>query len=455
MNNELTLHIDLNKYALVENTDWKNMIVNGEAVDIPGSWEVKSFSNLIRWHSTGKAFTSEEMSQTSGKYSVIKMTNIVDGKIGSFLSTYTDSFEESALLNPGDVVVGLSGSIGKLGEVIFSEKPLLLNQRCFALRFKEEFKWLGRLLLGRLVTNMEREAAGGAIVNLSHLNVLSYQTCMPTDAQELSSIASVLSTQESIISDISLLISKHEMRLAWLSDQLLSGNIRVKRNTEVDARDSGIVEEPLRLEQLSFYQNPDDNWKDVELDKGTVRIPVDWAACLASDFLKGLSGTKKHSIDLRFVKKQGKTPVWGQEIGGISGYYDENLATIHASHEDPIILFGDHSCAVKLIVEPFLIGGDGVKLFKSNFGGTKFAFFSLKNLGLTTQGYQRHYSILKERPIKYPIDTFEQAAIASVLSAQEELISDYKKLLEKERERMSWLSDALLSGKYRLKPIEV
>ena len=45
----------------------------------------------------------------------------------------------------------------------------------------------------------------------------------------------------------------------------------------------------------------------------------------------------------------------------------------------------------------------------------------------------------------------EQTLIAQVLSDQEALIAQYKKLRDAEKKRFDWLSDALLSGTYRVK----
>ena len=57
---------------------------------------------------------------------------------------------------------------------------------------------------------------------------------------------------------------------------------------------------------------------------------------------------------------------------------------------------------------------------------------------------------LKKIQFAYP-PIEEQTLIANVLSDQDALIAEYKKLRDAEKKRFDWLSDALLSGTYRVK----
>ena len=75
-------------------------------------------------------------------------------------------------------------------------------------------------------------------------------------------------------------------------------------------------------------------------------------------------------------------------------------------------------------------------VFKALSTGTTFEGITAKNLGT---------AMFACPPLE------EQTLIAQVLSDQEALIAQYKKLCDAEKKRFDWLSDALLSGTYRVK----
>lgn len=160
-----------------------------------------------------------------------------------------------------------------------------------------------------------------------------------------------------------------------------------------------------------------------------------------------LPNTKKHQIKSSQILDYGKTPVISQEKEIISGYYND-LDPIHANSESPVIIFGDHSCTLKLVDFDFVLGGDGTKVFKSkNQEDTLFLYYCIKNIGLNTEGYKRHFSILKDKEI---LDISNKKNVCNILEKQESVISNIEKLISKTEKMFEYFCDK----EFDLKDIE-
>ncbi len=126
------------------------------------------------------------------------------------------------------------------------------------------------------------------------------------------------------------------------------------------------------------------------------------------------------------IKKQdylesGKYKIIDQGKKTVAGYTN-SLELINNWDED-IIIFGDHTRAIKYIDFPIAIGADGVKVLKidSTKADTKYIYYFLKSVKLHNAGYSRHFKYLKA--IKLPIQSLEhQRKISTFLTQIEELI---------------------------------
>jgi hypothetical protein len=119
----------------------------------------------------------------------------------------------------------------------------------------------------------------------------------------------------------------------------------------------------------------------------------------------------------------GTYPIVDQSQQAICGWTDDASAVVEEAW--PLIIFGDHTCAIKLIRQPFAQGADGIKIFKAKAQlSTEYLFHSLNHRPLVMEDYKRHFSILKERRVFYPgFETGEQQKIADCLSSLDELIA--------------------------------
>ena len=129
----------------------------------------------------------------------------------------------------------------------------------------------------------------------------------------------------------------------------------------------------------------------------------------------------------------GSFPIVDQSQQFISGYCDE--LTLLYKDELPVIIFGDHTRIFKFINFPFVCGADGTKILIPN---TKlfdpyFLFMACLSLEIPNRGYNRHYSLLRQKSLCCP-PLPEQRKIAHVLSTIQRAIELQDKAIAAARE---------------------
>lgn len=118
----------------------------------------------------------------------------------------------------------------------------------------------------------------------------------------------------------------------------------------------------------------------------------------------------------------GRFPIIDQSPSDVSGWTDDETAMVQADF--PLVVFGDHSCVVKLANGPFAQGADGIKILAPTSEiEARFLFLSLQADPIEQKGYKRHFSTLKEKVIPFPRqETGEQQKIADCLGSLDDLI---------------------------------
>lgn len=127
---------------------------------------------------------------------------------------------------------------------------------------------------------------------------------------------------------------------------------------------------------------------------------------------------------------QGAIPVVDQSQQTICGWTNDAEAVVKSPL--PLIVFGDHTCVIKLLDQPFAQGADGIKIFRSGPAvDTEYLFHNLSNRPLVMEDYRRHFSSLKERRVHYPDPrTGEQRKIAACLTSLDKLLAAEERRLE-------------------------
>lgn len=144
--------------------------------------------------------------------------------------------------------------------------------------------------------------------------------------------------------------------------------------------------------------------------------------------------TPPKKIQKNKFNKIGKYPIIDQSQEEISGYTEDKDAVIKPVKS--LVVFGDHTCAVKYVDFPFAQGADGVKILETNEGLLpKYLYYYLKNKPLASKGYRRHFSLLKL--LKIPLPPIEvQKEIVEQIEVKQNAIDHAKAIIQNlERER--------------------
>lgn len=113
----------------------------------------------------------------------------------------------------------------------------------------------------------------------------------------------------------------------------------------------------------------------------------------------------------------GRFPIIDQSQDDIAGWTDDESTLVRPSK--PLVIFGDHTCAIKLVETPFAQGADGIKILQTiDTLDPRFLFHVLRARPLESDGYQRHYSKLKEHQIPLPPLEVQKEIVAEIASYQ-------------------------------------
>ena len=205
---------------------------------LPEDWNVISMGSFSKTEG-GYAFKSTKF-LLSGKYQVIKMSNLYGGNLDllrsrSFLNEL-DKLEEAYLLCENDILITLTGTVGKQDygytTIIKNESNLLLNQR------------VGRIMVGEIVDAsylfyqtkspafnsqfFELSKGGtGNQTNVGTKDIDSVCIPFPPTKAEQKAIAEALSDVDGLIDGLEKLIAKkRDMKTATMQ-QLLTGKTRL------------------------------------------------------------------------------------------------------------------------------------------------------------------------------------------------------------------------------------
>ena len=132
----------------------------------------------------------------------------------------------------------------------------------------------------------------------------------------------------------------------------------------------------------------------------------------------------------------------GQEL--IGGY--TNHINLQLSCTLPVIVFGDHTRAVKFIDFPFGAGADGIKVLQPNDNVyPKYLYYATQYLVLRLEdrGYARHYQYIEKKEINIPSIDEQERIVAKI----EELFSELDngvETLKKTKQQLAVYRQAVL-----------
>ncbi|EGB16358.1 restriction modification system DNA specificity domain-containing protein [Pseudodesulfovibrio mercurii] len=174
-----------------------------------------------------------------------------------------------------------------------------------------------------------------------------------------------------------------------------------------------------------------------------------WEEAFLGDLVEIVSPPKK--IKTSRYLREGRFPIIDQSPDVQCGWTNDVDTLI--DNPLPLIVFGDHTCVLKLINRPFAQGADGIKIFKpKRTPSTEFLYHFLCAHPLEMESYKRHFSILKGAQIFYPEVEAEQKKIANCLSSLDEFIANEVSKLEVLRDHKCGLMQQLFPQEGQTQP---
>jgi len=431
---------------------------------IPNDWKELKVKDVATIKG-GYAFDSLKFRE-SGKYQVVKMSNVYDNILDlnrskSFLENLSEQ-EKEFIIKKDDIIITLTGTIGKrdygYSYQIKNESNLLLNQRIAKISVNSaDSKYLFyEVKTNRFLNQFFLSARGGTgnQANVGTQDLATLKIILPP-LPEQRAIAHVLSLMDSVINQNNQLIAQKELRKKWLMQNLLTGKKRLNLDL-FDLYDTTDLKTEKEKSGKSFNpkNHSSDNWKEVslgdvfervtrkntEVNTNVVTISAQRGFVRQTDFFN--KSIASEIIDNYFLVEKGefcynKSYSNGYPWGATKRLNDFDKAVVTTLY----ICFG--------IKDLSKTSGD---FFEQYFEA------NLLDRGLTQIAHEggRAHGLLNVTPsdffsLKITIPSFEeQSAIAQVLQAADKEIQLLKAKTNKLREQKKGMMQVLLTGKKRL-----
>ncbi|WP_353227682.1 N-6 DNA methylase [Novosphingobium sp.] len=186
--------------------------------------------------------------------------------------------------------------------------------------------------------------------------------------------------------------------------------------------------------EIEGYQKVIDGARIV-LENYRPHIPIDpaWPVGAIKDIATTVTPPAK--LQTSEYRESGQFPIIDQSQEFIAAWTDSADAVIDPA--DGLVVFGDHTCVIKFVDQPFVQGADGIKILKpiGDLSPAYLAYF-LQAYPLPTDGYRRHFSLLKDYQVALPPLETQQAIVAEIeaeralVTANRELIGRLEKKID-------------------------
>ena len=158
-----------------------------------------------------------------------------------------------------------------------------------------------------------------------------------------------------------------------------------------------------------------------------------WEYCPFEDCIEKSKKTKQ--LMTSDYQNEGAYPIISQEASLISGYTDDHDYVNHFNR--PVVIFGDHTRALKYVDFDFAVGADGVKILVPHAKlDAKFLLGFLTWYKIPNLGYSRHYKLLKEISVPVPPIEDQQRIVAELdclnemIAVKQEQLKEFDKLAQ-------------------------
>lgn len=382
----------------------------------------------------GGSWTEAEYSESEKDIYVVKVTNMVNGSIAE---TVNDSYLPESLFNKyknhqlksGDICIATVGShpsqqgsvVGRTIKVQDSYSGSFLNQNAAILRPKDEnvlsnnfFYYLTKTIFFKHhVESRARGSANQVRMAIGELKKFSFSyPAIHTQRK----IAAILSAYDD-------LIDNNKKRIQILEN----------------------MAEEIYKEWFVRFRFP--NWENTEFEKG---FPKDWKV----EKIANLVDRKKFGrVYKEFeLSTDGSIPVIDQSRKDILGFHEGKPEHV-ASFESPIIIFGDHSCKMRLMFKSFSLA-ENVIPFKNKDNISLLYLFSLIKDQVETTEYKRHWTELTTKKVLLAPFILQQKYTSLIIDKMK-LIETLKTENNSLKNSRDQLLPRLISGKLSVEDLDI
>lgn len=396
---------------------------------ITAGWERRKLGELLRIKH-GYAFKGEYFS-TSGPYIVLTPGNFHEE--GGFHPKtgkekfYTGTFPNEYILSKDALIVAMTeqgeGLLGSAAVVPTSD--LYLHNQRLGLITEISPKELDRKFLYYLfnthsIRQQIRATANGAKVR--HTS--------PSRMYDITVDLAPLSNQRKIAAILSAY------------DDLIENNTRRIQILEEMAQ-------ILYREWFVHFHFPEHEMsRMVESELGP--IPEGWAVIEIRSLVRRLTAGNTYTPN--DVLSTGQVRVIDQSRDSVLGYHNSSPDYL-GSPDQPVLIFGDHTCKMQMLIEPFSIGPNVIPFVSNEKIEIPFLFYAIKGL-TNTREYKRHWTELTMKKVLVG-PTKLIAAFSTFALANSEAIARLQRKNHNLRQTRDLLLPKLISGELDVADLDI
>lgn len=400
---------------------------NGGLSDLPENWAWTTFQEACSAPQYG--WTTKAI--PDGTLHLLRTTDITAGNVNWETVPYCEKAppeKEKYLLKTGDIVISRAGSVGYSYLVKNPQNAVFAS---YLIRFRPISKIIDENYLALFLKSpsywkiISSEKAGITLLNVNATKLKQIEIPLPPMAE-----------QGRIVAKLGTLFTQLDEAI----DSLKKAQVQLQRyrRSLLKAAFEGELTKKWRAEHINKFQ---------PTNKST-GFPQNWEKTTVGKVIKKVSLSRK-KMKKGDYEPEGKLPVIDQGLSFIGGY--TNNEELKVECELPVIVFGDHTKAIKYIDFDFVGGADGIKVIKSQeIYHPKLFYYFLRAISLPDRGYSRHFQFLEKAQIPVPPISEQEQIVSELerhLSVADEIEATIKSELKRaERLRQSILKHAF-SGK--------
>jgi len=407
-------------------------------------WTITRLGDLIDLRG-GLSYKKEFVGKGSSILVGMGAVSHSDRFIVSGVRTYDGEASEKYKVSPGDLVIATRQQSDNLPILGFpaiippslANKQIIVATNLYKVTKKSDIDltYIFWLLRGKEYRTRIIEATKGTTVKMITKDAIEdfmFYCPSPTECKNISRILNNISDR------IDLLKQTNQTLEAIAQTIFKSWFVNFD---PVHAKQQGIACVGIDAETAELFPN---SFEDSELGQ----IPKGWRVLGADDILKRLSVGKKY--EQKTSKQKGCVPILDQGKSGVIGYHDD-LPSIIASPEEPVIVFANHTCYMRLISFPFSTI-QNVLPFTGKGVDTIWLYYATMNK-ITFQEYKGHWPDFARQNVIVPSNklTFAYSERVSPLIRKIFTNCIYIEILTKVRDT---LLPRLISGKLDVSAIE-